>query len=370
MFIISNSTTNNYNLLNFISTKSGGRFINAKKKKIEKVIEMIEKPQLKFFFSDFEEDEIEEIFPNVPTPLFDKNSFDIYGKISEKLKKDKNKIKLTITFSLGESMLTKEIEIEIKEQRINNQIIEYLYANSKINYLSSFPELFKKEIQEIGKKYSIVTPGTSLLILETLDQFLKYNITPPDSLVEIKKQFLEIQKQIQNSEDDRIKNKINKYKQRWQDRINWHKQAPFSEESIFIKNTMLPLLRNTESKLIDVDNLKLKLKDYQEKIIPKNFKNGKSFLEDIKLDDLKNKIKWDEHKTYYSQIQNTFNAIQNDIDTINKLTDTSDKKLINKEIKPLLVKQLDKLSIESLKKGKKKKKKKKKIKLKNKKNKK
>jgi hypothetical protein len=37
-----------------------------------------------------------------------------------------------------------------------------------------------EEILSLGRQYGLVTPGTSLLVLETLEQYLEYNITPPE----------------------------------------------------------------------------------------------------------------------------------------------------------------------------------------------
>ena len=33
---------------------------------------------------------------------------------------------------------------------------------------------------EVGKKYGLVTPSTSLIVLETLDQYLEHEIRPPE----------------------------------------------------------------------------------------------------------------------------------------------------------------------------------------------
>lgn len=46
------------------------------------------------------------------------------------------------------------------------------------------------EIISIGKKFSIVTPKTSLIVLETLDQYIRHKIEPPASLPEIRRQYL------------------------------------------------------------------------------------------------------------------------------------------------------------------------------------
>jgi hypothetical protein len=150
MFLISNRLNNNSILLNYIATKSNGRFIDASKEKnIDKIIEKIEKPVLKFLCSDFD-DEIEEVYPNEPVILEDGKNFNLFGKISENLKN--NILKIGISFSFDSFTISKEFEIKFEKKKINNQVIEYLWANEKINSLMVFPDLFKDEIKEISKK--------------------------------------------------------------------------------------------------------------------------------------------------------------------------------------------------------------------------
>lgn len=47
-------------------------------------------------------------------------------------------------------------------------------------------EELKDEILETGKKFNIVTPYTSLLVLETLEEYLKYKVLPPVALPDIR----------------------------------------------------------------------------------------------------------------------------------------------------------------------------------------
>ena len=41
------------------------------------------------------------------------------------------------------------------------------------------PEANRGDLVELGQRFSIVTTGTSLLVLETLEQYLKHDVTPP-----------------------------------------------------------------------------------------------------------------------------------------------------------------------------------------------
>jgi ketopantoate reductase len=44
----------------------------------------------------------------------------------------------------------------------------------------------KGEILETGKRFNVVTPYTSLLVLESLEEYLKYRVPPPVALPDIR----------------------------------------------------------------------------------------------------------------------------------------------------------------------------------------
>eukprot|EP00727_Mastigamoeba_balamuthi_P000162 m51a1_g10142 hypothetical protein (1177) ;mRNA; r:55655-62138 len=64
----------------------------------------------------------------------------------------------------------------------------------------------RKEILSLGRKYGLVTSNSSLIVLETLEQYLRYDIEPPRCLAEISREYAlrigERRKQLE-SEDER-----------------------------------------------------------------------------------------------------------------------------------------------------------------------
>ena len=55
----------------------------------------------------------------------------------------------------------------------------------------------QKQIDAVGRGYGIVTEGNSLIVLETLSDYLRYRITPPKELLQ------EYQKYLQQEEKDK-----------------------------------------------------------------------------------------------------------------------------------------------------------------------
>ena len=61
---------------------------------------------------------------------------------------------------------------------------EYLWTLEKIRHLSANYIFNKDEITELGKKYSIITQNTSLIILDEVSDYATHRITPPAELLE------------------------------------------------------------------------------------------------------------------------------------------------------------------------------------------
>lgn len=45
---------------------------------------------------------------------------------------------------------------------------------------------------KLARQFSLVTPHTSFMVLETLEQYLEYSIEPPTTLGEIRRAWLEL----------------------------------------------------------------------------------------------------------------------------------------------------------------------------------
>lgn len=116
--------------------------------------------------------------------------------------------------------------------------IRALYAQAKLDELMGDPQRNAKKIRKLGKRYSLVTSETSLIVLENLDQYVEYNISPPRSLPEMLVKFWDIQhnKDAENKKN-RKKQKIARLKylkEIWEQRVEWWEkdwpEPPFKKD--------------------------------------------------------------------------------------------------------------------------------------------
>jgi Flp pilus assembly protein TadD len=76
---------------------------------------------------------------------------------------------------------------------LDGKMIRTLYGMLKLEAAKRNPKTTPSEFLTLGQMYGLVTPGTSMLVLESLDQYLEYSIRPPETLPEYRAKYDEHQ---------------------------------------------------------------------------------------------------------------------------------------------------------------------------------
>ncbi|MDD6338159.1 MAG: VIT domain-containing protein [Lentisphaeria bacterium] len=113
---------------------------------------------------------------------------------------------------------------------VDGKMIRTLYGMMKLEKLKRNPKTTPSEFLTLGQKYGLVTPGTSMLVLESLSQHLEYNIRPPETLPEWRAKYDERQAQIakdkakeKDDEKTRADKRIEELSKRYQTEIiDWY----------------------------------------------------------------------------------------------------------------------------------------------------
>ena len=95
----------------------------------------------------------------------------------------------SVQYTLG----TLNYHIDIKKPT-QSSLLSRVWASSKINYLSLRYRKNRKKIIALAKWYKIVTKDTSLIVLDRVEDYLRYEILPPKSL---QKRYYTLRKQQQ-----------------------------------------------------------------------------------------------------------------------------------------------------------------------------
>ncbi len=108
---------------------------------------------------------------------------------------------LTGTLPAGRHEVTIILRSPAGEQRVSfpvdtadaleGGLNRFLHAQNKLAALLLEPESPAREqqLRQLGEQYGIVTPGTSLLVLENLEQYLRHEVRPPACCPELRAQY-------------------------------------------------------------------------------------------------------------------------------------------------------------------------------------
>lgn len=109
------------------------------------------------------------------------------------------------------------------------KVLATAWASARVNQLAPRAEEFSDELLALGRSYGLVSPATSLIVLETLDQWVRHEIEPPASLPDMREQWRRAMKGRANQNDPAPR--IEHIAGLWKQRVQWWK-TDFSKAKV------------------------------------------------------------------------------------------------------------------------------------------
>ena len=119
------------------------------------------------------------------------------------------------------------VKIDIPKSDVEGKTLATAWAARRVDDLSPRADDHKEELLALGRRFSIVSPVSSMLVLEDLDQWLEYNIEPPASLAEVHRQWLDLRPSDAELAEEKEQTAIewmDDLTRLWADRVRWWKQ--------------------------------------------------------------------------------------------------------------------------------------------------
>jgi len=169
---INSSKTADHNLLRFFASASNGVYANAFNLTKKDVLNLLQHQQKRFIKAEYDPQNITDFYPETGTVIA--GDFSCAGKAEGA----ENEIQLH--FGFGDNITESHTVLIDNSKRIENSLGERIWAQKKLKHL--LVEGDNEKIKEHGKKYSLVTPGTSLIVLDRVQDYVRHEVTPPESL--------------------------------------------------------------------------------------------------------------------------------------------------------------------------------------------
>ena len=168
-----------------------------------------------FLSASIEGGEAGDLYPQLPQSL--EGRFTLVGKLSG------SSATVTVNYGCGSPGETpdKRTFKVARSAAAEGSLLRSLWAQKKLAELMISQKKNEKQIAALGKQFGLVTPYTSLLVLDSLEQYVEYEIAPPKSLPKMREEYL---RRIDTIEHQRQKEKTDKLEEvvhKWQDRVKW-----------------------------------------------------------------------------------------------------------------------------------------------------
>ncbi|WP_167605889.1 VIT domain-containing protein [Maribellus sediminis] len=171
VYSISSSIGSNYSFLKRVASVTDGEFIDLNFTSVDEALQMMLHTEEKFLSCNYNNSKLKEVFPNTPTRI--NGYFELAGILTGE--------KAVLDVNYGNSgTITKTQTFEIS--KISNTAISRIWAGKKIAALEMNYKRNEKEILQLGSKFNIVTPNTAFIVLDRVEDYVQYNISPPEEL--------------------------------------------------------------------------------------------------------------------------------------------------------------------------------------------
>ncbi|NDV77767.1 VIT domain-containing protein [Dysgonomonas sp. 511] len=184
VYTIASTPKSNFTALKSIALKSKGEFINLNTLDTKQALEILSNQVFKFLgVKEVDSNgnstvsllakNANEFYPSIPTIV--SNNLLLAGCVGNYGQQ------ITLQFGYNNEVTVERV-IEVKGKSNDKINLARIWAAKKIEELDLDYDKNKKEIEELGRRHGIVTRNTSLMVLELVSDYIRYNIDPPAEL--------------------------------------------------------------------------------------------------------------------------------------------------------------------------------------------
>jgi Ca-activated chloride channel homolog len=205
----------NHSFLSALAMKTGGRYFNLKNTTDMQVAASIGRSAFSFLSAGAVEDQADQLYPSLPQPITERAGFTLVGRLNAET--------ATVTLNYGfagKASRSNPLTLS-RRDAVQGNLLRKLWAQKKLADLMVFQEKNEKEILALGKAHGLVTPYTSLIVLDSLDQYVEHRIAPPRSLPKMRSEYMKAIDTVEAQRKKVEQNKIALVRKMWTKRMAW-----------------------------------------------------------------------------------------------------------------------------------------------------
>ncbi len=219
VYCINTSTAADYSNLKFIAGKTGGQLIDLQSITIAGALKKLTNEPFRFLGIKHNEF-VNENYPSIPVVV--NANFSAAGIAEEGVQE------IVFQFGYGNKITyEKTVSINTETSLCENFDITKVFAQKKIAELDIQYNQNKQEIERIGKQFGVITRNTSLIVLETVNDYVQYGIEPPS---ELREEYNRIMKQRRGDIITKNKDDLEKTLDMIEGLKEWYNKIPKKKE--------------------------------------------------------------------------------------------------------------------------------------------
>ncbi|MDP7286806.1 MAG: VIT domain-containing protein [Phycisphaerae bacterium] len=205
----------NHSFLAALTIKTGGRYFNLKNTTDDRVAASIGRSVFSFLSAGAVETQADQLYPSLPQPIAERTPFTLVGRLSAET--------ATVTLNYGfAGKASRSNPLKLSRQdAVEGNLLRKLWAQKKLADLMVFQEKNKDEILALGKSHGLVTPYTSLIVLDSLNQYIENRIAPPRSLPKMRSEYMKAIDTVEAQRKKVEQDKISLVLKMWKKRVAW-----------------------------------------------------------------------------------------------------------------------------------------------------
>ena len=175
--VVNASAIANTPKMQYLANATGGSFIDLTTLTTDQALIVAQTVPFQLLDIEVKNGKIANIFPQKGTAI-SKGNFTLAGELQTK------EASLVLSFGYPKNIIVqKEIHFAANPDASGSEfeLLRRIWAEKQIAQLER-EGAEQKQIDAVGREYGIVTEGNSLIVLETVEDYVRYRITPPEEL--------------------------------------------------------------------------------------------------------------------------------------------------------------------------------------------
>ena len=213
VYTINSATTANHAFLRYLALRSGGAYLNLNRIDVPAALSAMGAEVFSFISAEATGAGIHGTYPKIRVPVH--GFFTLAGRLTAAT------AQVTINYGVGQRVMHRRTFTVRRRDAVQGDILRRNWAQKKLDDLMIFPTRNEAEITALGKAHAIVTPSTSLIVLETLSQYVEHKIRPPAGLPGMARQYDAAMKRLTLQKQQKDASKLAHVLALWNQRVTW-----------------------------------------------------------------------------------------------------------------------------------------------------